>query len=208
MVVERPPQARVEAFGGWLADVVEDGAPAQPEVVCLAAELVEHNQGVREIVLVADAFLGLNAFQRTEFRENQREQAAFVQEFEANRGPGRGDDLVELIDDALFRDDVDALAVADNRVEGFGGDEEAQLGGETDGAHHAERVVAEGDVGVERRTDRQFLHVVEPAERIDQLSESGFVQAERQGVDGEIASVLVVFQSPVFHDGLPAVVAV
>ena len=93
-------------------------------------------------------------------------------------------------------------------VERLGVDEETELRGEADGAHHTQGVVAEGDIRIERCSYCQLLHVVESAKRVYQFAVSRLVQAEGKGVDGEVAPVLVVLEGSVLDDWLAAVVAV
>ncbi len=144
----------------------------------------------------------------TEFGEDDGHEAGFLQQFETEGG-GRGeDDFVEFGGDALGGDDMDAFGVAGDGVEGFGEDTELQLSGESDGAHHAEGVVAESDVGVEGCADETLVEVVDAAEGVEQLAESVAVEGYGHCVDGEVAAVLVVLQGAVFHDGLAAVAAV
>ena len=80
--------------------------------------------------------------------------------------------------------------------------------GESHGTHHAQRVVAEGHVRVARSDDAQRLQVVQPTEGVDQFAVSPIVQAERKGIDGEVASVLIVLQRAVLDDRFAAVAAV
>ena len=61
-----------------------------------------------------------------------------------------------------------------------------QLGGKTHAAHHAQRVVAESNVGVERRTDEAVFHVPHAVERVDQFSETFTVQTYGQCINREI----------------------
>ena len=106
-------------------------------------------------------------------------------------------DFVQLVDDALFADDANAFAVASQCLKGFVGNGEVELGGEAHAAHHAERVIAEGDVGVQRRHNQFVLQVLESTERVGQFAEASTVETNRKGVDGEIAPLLVVLQSAV-----------
>ena len=62
---------------------------------------------------------------------------------------------------------------------------EREAGGEPGGAQHAQRVVAERDLGVERRAQAAGRQVAEPVEGVDQLHVG---QPQRQGVDGEVAA--------------------
>ena len=61
---------------------------------------------------------------------------------------------------------------------------EREAGREAGGAQHAQRVVAEGDLRVERRAQPSGRQVAQPVEGVDQLHVG---QAQRQGVDGEVA---------------------
>ena len=121
---------------------------------------------------------------------------------------GRHDDLVQLDHDALATHYLDALGHALQPFEGLVLNLEVQLGGEAYAAHHAQGVVAEGDVGVKGRGDDAVLKVGKAVKRVDQLAEAVMVQADGHRVDGEVAPVLVVLQRAVLHDGLARVMAV
>jgi hypothetical protein len=54
---------------------------------------------------------------------------------------------------------------------------------EAGGAQHAQRVVPEGDLGVERRAQATRGQIAQPVEGVDQLHVG---QAQRQRVDGEV----------------------
>ena len=82
------------------------------------------------------------------------------------------------------------------------------MGGKPDAAQHAQRVVREGDVGVEGGAYDAVLHIVHAVKGVYELAEAVMVEADGKGVDGEIASVLVVFQRSVLDMRLAAVVAV
>ena len=90
-------------------------------------------------------------------------------------------------------------------VEGGVLDIEAQLRCKSDGAHHAQRVVAEGDVGVERCAYDAVVQVLDAAKGVNQIAIGVVVQRYCHGVDGEVAAILVVLQGAVFHNGFPAV---
>lgn len=123
-------------------------------------------------------------------------------------GGGRGHNLVELLHDALAADNLDALGIAAQGVEGLVFDVEVELGGKPDAAQHAQRVVREGDVGVEGGAYDAVLHIVHAVKGVYEFAEAVVVEADGKGVDGEIASVLVVFQRSVLDMRLAAVVAV
>ena len=147
----------------------------------------------------------LNAFECSHFGQDDGQQAATAQFDEADAGRRRHHDLVQLVDDAFLRDNLDALGVA---AEGFRClflNLEVQLSGETDAPHHAQRVVAEGDVGVERRGDDAVLKVEQPVEEVNQFAVAVVVEADCERIDSEVAAMQVVVERPVFHDRLPAV---
>ena len=159
MVVERPAEALVKALGAGLPDVVEERCPEEPEIhlvpragggECLG-HIVHDLVGVGEIVLVPDAVTRLGALELEELGEDELHQTGLLEELETD-GWARGEeDLVELRGDALGGDDLDAPSISPDSSEGVGVDEEAELRGEAYGTHHAQRVIAEGDVGIEWR---------------------------------------------------------
>ena len=149
-----------------------------------------------EIVFMGVLAPLLHPLEVVEFGEDQLQQPREFQQFEAHRGNGRKDDLVEFGDDTFARNDPDALRVAADGLEGLLLDREAQLRGEPHGAHHAQRVVRKGDVGIARRADDAVFEVGHPVEGIDQFAERGLVQRPRHSVDREVAPPLVVFERP------------
>lgn len=54
------------------------------------------------------------------------------------------------------------------------------------------RVVGNGDIGVERGANGQFLNVFHAVERVDESPEIVLVEADCHGVDGEVATILIV----------------
>ena len=206
--VEGPADARHEALGVRLGDVVHQRRPAQPQVLADGRRVVEHLQGVPEIVLVAVIIDFLHAVEVHDLGQDPVEQAALEQEREPDRGHRAGHDLVQLVHDALVRDDVQAVGHARDGGEGVGMDVEAKLGGEAHGTHHAERIVAEGEIRRQGRADDARLQVADAAERIQQDAVIGLVQRPAQRVDGEIAAVLVVRQAAILHQGFARLGAV
>ena len=194
VAVEGPAHLRVVSLGLRLTDIVQDGGPAQPQVVGTARDVVQHLERMEKIVLMGVPAPFLHPFEVVQFGKDQLQQSGEFQQFEAHRGDGRKDDLVEFGGDAFARNDPDALRIAADGLEGLLLDGEAQLRGEPHGAHHAQRIVREGDVGVARRADDALLEVGHPVERVDQFAERGVVQRPRHGVDREVAPPLVVLQ--------------
>ena len=104
---------------------------------------------------------------------------------------GRGERRILLNSVALGGNDLNALGVPPDGCESVGIDEEAELGGKADGAHHAQRVVAECDVGVEWRAQGERLHVAQSIKGIHELSEAVGIETNGQRIDGEVAPLLV-----------------
>ena len=202
VVLEGPPGDGVPALGAWLADVVEEGCPAEPEVaVVVGGDVVEDFEGVVEVVLVGAAVAHLYAFEGGELGEDDGEETGAGEFDEADTGPGREHDFVEFVDDAFLGDDLDTLGVALEGLLGLVLYLEAELGGEADAAHHAQGVVGEGDVGVEGRSYEAVLHIEESVEAVDELAEAVGVETDGEGIDGKVAAVEVVVEGAVFDDG-------
>ena len=119
----------------------------------------------------------LDALQRGYLRQYQLHEAAFLHEFESHGGGGREHYLVELHHDALGGDYLYPFGVAPYGLEGVVGYAEAELAGEADGAHHAQGVVAEGDVGVEGSAQDAGLEVGDTIEGVHQLSVAVAIEA-------------------------------
>ncbi len=79
-----------------------------------------------------------------------------------------------------------------------------QLCGETDGAHHPQGVVAEGDVGVERSADYSLAQVGHAVVAVDERAETRGIHAHGHGVDGEVAAGEIVVEGAVLHNGVTA----
>ena len=101
MAVERPADARFETLSARLAHVVQQGGPAQPELVACGGDIVKHLQRVQEIVLMAAAFDRLDALECVKRGQDIRQQAALIHQQEADRGLCGAHNLVELVGNAL-----------------------------------------------------------------------------------------------------------
>ena len=82
------------------------------------------------------------------------------------------------------------------------------MGGKSYGAHHAQRVVTECNIGVERSAYNSFLQVVHAVEGVYQFPPVFPVQANGQRVDCKVAAVLIVLQRAVLDDRFAGVVAI
>ena len=69
--VEGPPGSLDEFLGVRLGDVVQDGGPAEPEIVAHHRHVVEHLQGVPEVVFMPVILHFLHAVEFHHFGEER-----------------------------------------------------------------------------------------------------------------------------------------
>ena len=105
VVVERPPHPWLPALSGGLADVVKQSSPAQPQVGGYARHIVHHLKRVVEIVLVRPPIFCFHPPEGGQFGKNEFEQPRAFQVYQPARRLGREDYLVQLVGNALARDD-------------------------------------------------------------------------------------------------------
>ena len=208
MIMERPSHRRLPALALRLAHVVQQSRPPEPEVVALPAYILQHLQRVVVVVLVCLAIACLYKVKLHQLRQNEVEQARLAQIVEAPAGVCGKHNLVELGLYALAADNVKPVRVAPKSLEGLRLNGEVELCGEPHAAQHAEGVVGECDVGVQRCGYYSVLKVVDSIERVYQLAKPACIEAYCHGVDGEVTAVLVIGKCPLLHNGLARVVAV
>ena len=150
----------------------------------------------------------LHALQPDKFREYQFQQTTAVQLNESLRRNRWQDDFVQFVCNAFFGDDGDAFAITLQRIECLIVNIESQLGGKTDTAHHAQRVITESYIRVEGSPDGLFLQVSNTAKGVDQLAITHPVQANSQCIDGKITAVLVILQCTVLYNRLAGIVCI
>ena len=153
-----------------------------------------------EVVLVGASVACLHHVESREFGNDELQQSATLQLHESTTGLWGAHYLVEFVGNALAAHYLYAFGVASESLKRLVVDVEPQLGGEPYAAHHAQRIVREGDVGVERSAYYAVLKVVNAVEGVDQFAETVVIEAYSHSVDGEVAAVLVVFQGSVFDD--------
>ena len=61
--MEGPPNFFIEFFGRGLANIMQKGSPAQPDIIRIFGNVINYFQGMPKIVLVPLPFYFLNAFQ-------------------------------------------------------------------------------------------------------------------------------------------------
>ena len=72
MGMESPSGAVVPAFAAWLADVVEQCCPTQPQRGVFPGNIVKHLKGVVEIILVLLAVTLFYVVHRSQLWEDER----------------------------------------------------------------------------------------------------------------------------------------
>ena len=112
MVVESPAILGIPLLGGGLADVVEQGAPACPDVSGAGGDIVKHLEGMVKIVLVAASMARLHAAHRLQLGQDVWQHARLHHQFEAYRRLWRRHDFLQLVLDALAGEDAHAVGVA------------------------------------------------------------------------------------------------
>src|SRR5690606_29157092 len=145
---------------------------------------------------------GLHAGEVRQLGEETLEDAGLEEDLEPDGRLRRGDDLLELVGDALHAEDLDAAGLLLHRAERLDVDREAELGGEAGGAEHPERVVLERGARIERRAEPLADEVDDAAEGVEEVAEALGVEGEGEGVDREVAPGLVVLERAVLDDRL------
>ena len=107
--------------------------------------------------------------------------------------------LVEFHLDTLTTDNLDTVGHARQCVKGFLFYLKVQLGGKTDATHHAQRIIAESNLRIQRSGDDTVFQIGNAVEGVYQLAKALLVQTDGHGIDGKVATVLVIFQGTVFH---------
>ena len=89
-----------------------EGLPSAARGYRSFADIIEHFERMVEVVLMRPAITGFNALQGNQFREDELQQARTVQVYKSFGRDGREQNLVQLVCNALFGYDGDALFVA------------------------------------------------------------------------------------------------
>ncbi len=208
MVMERPSRTGFPALRAGLADVVQQSSPTEVETSLLLYDILQHFQGVVEVILMCPTLFLLHDVESRQLWQDDLQQSRALQVFKADAGMRGHHDFVQFHLDALAADYLDAVSHVLQGLEGLIFNLEIQLGGKADAAHHAQRVVREGNLGVQGSGDDAVFQVGNAIEWVYQLAKAAPVQADGHCIDGEVATVLVVFQRAVLHHRLARVVAV
>ena len=211
VVVEGHRTGVGEGTRGGLAAVVHECGPAQhqPSVVqrlgvlsllgitgqppLQLRDIAQHLQGVGVDVLVLPVLV-LGQLQGRQFGQDVRGDTGGDHEVQAGPRLSTEHELVEFGGDALSGDPVDLGGHPRHGVLHPGCDLEAELGGETAGAEHAQRVVVEGLLGGGRRVEHTVDQVLETVQRVPQLVRTVGRQLQGDGVAAEVPAHQVLVQ--------------
>ena len=198
------------SLGTGFAYIMKKRRPSEEQGFCsppsrCTCHVVQDLQGMVEIILVGTPVSALHTAQGSNFRQDKFKQSATFQLYESYAWNGREHNLVELVNDTLLGNNLDALCIAAKRLLCLVLDTEIELCCKTYAPHHAQWIVAEGYVRVKRSNYQAVLHVPKSVETVNQLPKRTVVQAYSQCVDCKVTPVQVVLQRPVLDDWLSAV---
>ena len=205
MPVKCPSMSLFKALGRGLSDVVQYRGPTQPEVVGMLRNIIDHLQGMIEIVFMPLAINVLGPGKLDHLRKDDLQQPAFVQEIKSHRWFLTQQDFIQLIGNPFTAYNGYPFCAFGDGLPGFLFDTETKLAGKTDRTHHAQGIIAESLCRRQRGLDDLPAEVGDAIKGIDECSVIRFVQADGEGVDGKIAAVLIIFQGTAFHRGFTAV---
>src|SRR3990172_2973086 len=127
------------------------------------------------------------------------EDAEFGEAGEVASGLGFLQDKVEFVADAVAADAFEEGQGVGDEFSGAAFDAEAEALFEADGAQYAGGVVHKTDRV--KGADESVAQVALAAPEVEHVAESAAVEAEGEGVDGEVAAVQVEFDAGVFNFG-------
>ncbi len=197
MVVKGDAPAGDVSAGPRLADVVQQGRPAQYLVraavgwrILQRDGLLQHGEGMGVDVLVLVVLVDLHP-QRGQLGQDDVGDADVDEPREPGRGIRRDHEFAQLVPDALNRYDLQSGSPGTHRRDQFGYGLQPQLGLEAGSPQDAQRVVVEGRLRGSGSAQHLACEVRHAAEQIDELV-AGY--GHRHGVDGEVPADEIPFQ--------------
>ena len=160
---------------------------ARRRSVVRRTDVLDDGDRVRQHVLVAMDRVVLESHRR-QLRQELVGETGVDQEPQSGRRVVDDHQLVELVADALGRHDLESCRHGRDGIDELGGRVELVPGDEPGRAQHAQRVVAEADLGPERGAQRRVAEVGRAVERVDERRRRIVGQLERHRVDGEVAT--------------------
>ena len=188
-----------------LADVVEEEAERE-RLGGAGTKLLDREERVAEDVAFG-MIVGrlLDAPHARHLGEDRREQPRFGEQLEAASRRPFGEDLHDLVADALGGHVGDGGRRGADRVQRRGLDREAEAGGEADGAQHAQPIFGDARSGVADGADDAGAQVGLAGDEVDHLARQG---VEEERVDGEVAAERVLPRRAEVHGARPPAVDV
>ena len=205
VALKGPAPFLVILLRGDLADIMQQRGPAKVQVVTLRRDVVKHLKGVLKDVLMP---LVPGHPQRVDLREDIFKGTALLEGPDSAGGVLARQYLVQLLRYTLPREDFNLLFALLGRLER--GDVVTELLTRTGQlaleAHHPQntkRVLAEPLNGVPDTPDNAVFKVINPTDKVNQITEITLVDVDAHGVDGEVTTHDVVLEGPVKHERLP-----
>ena len=123
--MKRPALQRVPPLRLGFTNVVQQGRPSQPKVIGMERYIVEHLQCVVKIILMFPPVARLHHVERHQFGQNNRQKTRPMQFYKPTAGRRGSDNLIEFLHDTLTTDNLDALRITAQCIEGFIVDEKS-----------------------------------------------------------------------------------
>ena len=172
VVVEGPAPGRVIALGLRLGNVMDQGGEAQFPFAAEHGRIIHHLQGMQKHVFVALPVDEIHARHDIQFGEHLGQQTRLLEDKKADTGLIRTQQFHGFLGNPLPTDDFHTLFLPGDAGETLRYQFEPQLGREPGRPQHAQGVIAEGNVGIQRCAQNAIAQVLDAAERIGQVAVS------------------------------------
>src|SRR5512133_2814971 len=96
MTVKRPPRTFNELLGRRFCNIMQEGCPPQPDIVCFCSCIVKYLEGVMKVVLMAFAILVFNSLKLFKLRKDLFQQSRCIKQKEACGRYRCGEDLIQF----------------------------------------------------------------------------------------------------------------
>ncbi len=180
VMVERDALGR-DLSGRGLADVVEQ--TRQPQHRIGLQPLDDRERVPQDVLVTVDRVL--LELQRRELGEELLREPGLDQQRQPGTRRLAQQQLLELLPDALRRDDPEAFAHPLDRLDDTRHGRDTELRDEPSGPQHPQRVVRERDLGIERGVEALGREILHAFEGVDELTVR---QPDGHRVDREVAS--------------------
>ena len=208
MVTESPACQIVPSLAAWFTYVMKQGSPAQPEVRGLTANIFEHLHRMVIVVLMRATATCLHLVKFTKFGHDKLQKPCILEIIESTTGMRRKHNLVHLVGYALTADNLQSVGIARECLVGFVLYLKVELSGEAHTTHHAQRIIAEGNIWIKWCCHNSVFQVIDSIKGINQFTKALAVETHSQRIDGKVTTVLIVLECSILHNGLARIVII